>query len=358
MACRPEDIIRDDIRAMVGYRVADASGMIKLDAMENPYPLPTELRPQIAQVTQAAAYNRYPDAGAVRLKARLREVMAVPQDMDIVVGNGSDELIQALMLAAARPGASVMSLEPSFAMFRLIATYCGLRYVGVPLDADFNIDTDRLLAAMAEQRPGLVIIAFPNNPTGNLFNESAVEKIVGAAPGMVLLDEAYHAFAGRTFMQQLARYPNLLVMRTLSKLGLAGLRLGMLAGPRAWLEQVDKVRLPYNVNVLTQLIVEKVLQHHDLLAAQAALIRNERERLLDDLRRISGVEPYPSDANFILFRVKAADETFEALKSRRVLIKNLHGSHEALSQCLRVTVGTPEENDIFLGALRESLPVH
>ena len=356
MANGPEEIIRDDIRSMAGYHVADSRGMIKLDAMENPYPLPAELRPEIARLAESAAYNRYPDAGAVRLKARLREVMAVPGDMDIVVGNGSDELIQALMLAATRPGATVMSLEPSFVMFRLIAAYCGLRYVGVPLDSHFGIDTDRVLAAIAEQRPALVIIAFPNNPTGNLFDPSSVERIIQAAPGMVLLDEAYHAFAGRTFMHELARHPNLLVMRTLSKLGLAALRLGMLAGRSAWLEHVDKVRLPYNVNVLTQLIAEKVLERHDLLAAQAAAIRKERGRLLDELGGIPGVWPYPSDANFILFRVKAADATFEALKARRVLIKNMHGSHEALSQCLRVTVGTPEENAIFLGALRESLP--
>ena len=340
---------------MDGYHVPDATGMVKLDAMENPYPLPDALRPQIARLVEQASYNRYPDPNASRLKARLREVMAVPSAMDILVGNGSDELIQALMLACGKQDAVVMGLEPSFAMFRLIAAFCGMRFIGVPLRADFALDAERTLQAVAEHRPGLIFIAFPNNPTGNLFDPAAIERIVQQAPGLVVVDEAYHAFAGQTFMPQLARFPNLLVMRTLSKLGLAGLRLGMLAGARTWLEHLDKVRLPYNVNVLTQLIAEKVLQHHGLLAEQAASIRAERGKLYESLCSLPGVAPYISEANFILFRVPAADAVFAGLRARRVLIKNLHGSHPMLAQCLRVTVGTPDENARFLGALKESL---
>lgn len=340
---------------MGGYHVPDATGMVKLDAMENPYPLPGALRPQIARLVEQASFNRYPDSNASQLKARLREVMAVPPAMDILVGNGSDELIQALMLACARPGAAVMGLEPSFSMFRLIAAFCGMRFIGVPLKEDFALDADRTLQAIAEHQPGLVFIAFPNNPTGNLFDPAAIERIVRQAPGLVVVDEAYHAFAGQTFMPELARLPNLLVMRTLSKLGLAGLRLGMLAGARTWLEHLDKVRLPYNVNVLTQLIAEKVLQHHGLLAEQAASIRAERDKLYQSLLSLPSVAPYVSEANFILFRVPAADAIFEKLRARRVLIKNLHGSHPMLAQCLRVTVGTPDENARFLGALKESL---
>jgi histidinol-phosphate aminotransferase len=351
----PEEVFRDEIRAMGGYRVPDATGMVKLDAMENPYPLPEALRPQIARLVEQASFNRYPDSNANLVKARLREVMAVPPAMDILVGNGSDELIQALMLACARPGAAVMGLEPSFVMFRLIAAFCGMRFVGVPLREDFALDAERTLEAIAEHRPGLVIIAFPNNPTGNLFDPAAIERIVRHAPGLVVLDEAYHAFAGQTFMPQLTRFPNLLVMRTLSKLGLAALRLGMLAGARTWLQHLDKVRLPYNVNVLTQLIAEKVLQHHGLLAEQAAAIRAERGNLYQSLQSLPGVQPYVSEANFILFRVSAADAVFEGLKARRVLIKNLHGSHPMLTQCLRVTVGTPDENARFLEALKEAL---
>jgi histidinol-phosphate aminotransferase len=249
----------------------------------------------------------------------------------------------------------VMGVEPSFVMFRMIATLCGVRFAGVPLEADFSLDADRLVAAMAEHRPALVFIAYPNNPTGNLFDAAAIARIIEAAPGLVVVDEAYHAFAGRSFMPRLRDHPNLLVMRTLSKSGLAGLRLGLLAGRDAWLTHVDKVRLPYNINVLTQLVAEQVLRHEALLAQQAAAIRAERTRLFAELGHLPGVRAFPSDANFILFRVAAAQRVFNDLKRQGVLIKNLHGSHPALAECLRVTVGTPAENDRFLGALGSAL---
>lgn len=351
----PEHIIRDEIRAMSGYRVPESTGMVKLDAMENPYQLPSQLQSEIARLVETTALNRYPDSGAVRLKSRLREVMDIPPATDILVGNGSDELIQSLILTVARPGASVLGLEPSFVMFRMIAAFCGVRFIGVPLNPDFTIDTEGVLAAITEHQPPLIFIAFPNNPTGNLFDVEAMARIIRAAPGIVVVDEAYHAFAGQTFMPRLTDFPNLLVMRTLSKLGLAGLRLGVLAGARAWLQHVDKVRLPYNVNVLTQLIAENVLRHYDLLAQQAAAITADRARLSADLEHVPGARPFPSAANFILFRIPGASEVFTGLKQRGILIKNLHGTHPALAQCLRVTVGTPDENSRFLDALKETV---
>lgn len=355
MAKTPEDIIRDEIRALSAYHVPDSTGMVKLDAMENPYRLPADLQVEVARLVESAALNRYPDPGAARLKARLREAMQIPPGMDLLLGNGSDEIIQMLVLAAARPGAAVLGLEPSFVMFRMIAAFCGVRFVGVPLKSDFSLDRDRVLAAVAEHRPALVFIAYPNNPTGNLFDASAIENIIELAPGIVVLDEAYHAFAARTFMPRLKDFPNLLIMRTLSKLGLAGLRLGVLAGAGAWLAHVDKVRLPYNVNVLTQIIAEKVLQHQDLLAQQAAAIKAERTRIFDELKRMPGVQPSPSDANFILFKATGANRVFDGLKQSGILIKNLHGSHPALAECLRVTVGTRDENSRFLSALKETV---
>lgn len=355
MAGKPEDIIRNEISALSGYHVPDASGMVKLDAMENPYRLPADVQIEIARLVETAALNRYPDSGAARLKACLRVAMRIPPGMDVLLGNGSDELIQMLIMAAARPDATVLGLEPSFVMFRMIATFCGVRYVGVPLTPEFGLDVDRIMTAIAEHQPALVFIAYPNNPTGNLFDAAAMVRIIEAAPGAVVVDEAYHAFAGRTFMPRLEDYPNLLVMRTLSKSGLAGLRLGLLAGGNAWLAHVDKVRLPYNVNVLTQLVAEKVLRHQDLLAQQAAAITVERTRLFDELKRLPGVRPFPSDANFILFRTGMADGVFNGLKQRGVLIKNLNGSHPSLVDCLRVTVGTPEEDGRFLESLRATL---
>ena len=351
MAKTPDEIIRDEIRALSAYPVPDAVGMVKLDAMENPYRLPQELCRTLAERLAGAALNRYPDPAARELKTQLRAAMQIPAGMELMLGNGSDELIQMLALAVARPGAVVLGIEPSFVMFRMIATFAGVRYVGVPLRADFSLDAAAAVGAVEQHRPALIFIAYPNNPTGNLFDASAITRIIGAAPGLVVVDEAYHVFAGASFMPRLAEFPNLLVMRTLSKLGLAGLRLGLLAGHGAWLNHVDKVRLPYNVNVLTQLAAVEVLQYPDVLEAQAAAIRRERTRVFVELRRLPGVDAYESDANFILFRIANANQVFDGLKQRKVLIKNLGGSHPLLADCLRVTVGTPAENAQFLSAL-------
>ncbi len=355
MSKLPEDIIRGEILALKAYHVPDAAGLVKLDAMENPYRLPEPLRGELGTVVGAAEINRYPDPGAQRLKARLRAVLGVPESAALLLGNGSDEIIQMLTLAVARPGAVVLGVEPAFVMFRMIATLCGVRFAGVPLKPDFSLDTAAMLAAIQAEQPALVFIAYPNNPTGNLFDAAAIERIIAAAPGIVVIDEAYHAFAQQSFMERLPLHPNLLVMRTLSKSGLAGLRLGVLAGAPAWLEHIDKVRLPYNVNVLTQLAAEKVLQHDALLDEQAAALRAGRAQLQAELRGIAGVTAFPSAANFILFRVARAAAVFEKLKQRGVLVKCLDGSHPALADCLRVTVGTPDENAQFIAALRAAV---
>ena len=347
----PEEIIRAEIHVLSAYHVADPGGMVKLDAMENPYRLPRELCGAIAARVAGAALNRYPDPGARELKAMLRTAMQIPAGMELVLGNGSDELIQMLALAVAKPGAVMLGLEPSFAMFHLIAAYTGMRYVGVALNADFNVAAARTLAAIEQHEPALIFIAYPNNPTGNLFDAEVVGRIIDAAPGIVVVDEAYHAFAQRSFMPRLTDFSNLLVMRTVSKLGLAGLRLGVLAGREDWLRHIDKVRLPYNVNVLTQLVAVEALREPNVLQAQAAAIRAERVRVLTELRRVPGVEAYASDANFILFRAAGADQLFNGLKQSGILIKNLNGTHPLLADCLRVTVGTPDENTQFLGAL-------
>jgi len=355
MAMTPEQVIRDEVRALAAYHVPDSQGMVKLDAMENPYGLPREIAEEIARLAAAAPLNRYPDPAARTLKLRLRETMSIPEGAELLLGNGSDELIQMLALAAARPGAVLMGVEPSFVMFRLIAGFAGMRYVGVPLGPGFGLDQPALESAVREHRPALIFLAYPNNPTGNLFDAQAMERILAMSPGLVVVDEAYHAFAGASFLPRLAACANLLVMRTLSKLGLAGLRLGLLAGAPQWLREVDKVRLPYNVNVLSQQVAELVLRRPEVLDRQAAAIRAERGRLFARLTGLSGVQAFPSEANFILFRTAKADAVFAALKARGVLIKNLNGSHPMLADCLRVTVGTPEEDDRFVDALSASL---
>ncbi len=349
----PSRWIRPEIRALKAYHVPDARGLIKLDAMENPYPLPEELRQPWLEVLRQAELNRYPDPRAEALTARLRETMGVPAGSALVLGNGSDELIQILAMAMAGPERSLVTVEPGFAMYRMIATFCGLDYHGVSLREDFSLDLEATLAAIARHRPALVFLAYPNNPSGNLFQREAMRRIIEASPGLVVIDEAYHAFAEESWLGEVGEYPNLVVMRTLSKMGLAGLRLGFMAGPPAWLNEFDKLRLPYNINVLTQLSAEFALRHGEVFERQTRLLRQQREHLLSALAAMAGVEPYPSRANFILFRVPSgqAGAVFEQLRQAGILIKKLDGAGPLLKDCLRVTVGTEQENAAFLRAL-------
>jgi histidinol-phosphate aminotransferase len=343
MVAGPLAVIRDEVRALTGYPVPPSAGMVKLDAMENPYGLPGELKQRIAALVAGATLNRYPDPRAPELKAMLRKAQGVPAAMEM------------LALAAARPGAVLLAPEPSFVMYRVLANVTGMRYVGVPLATDFSLDLPAMLAAIAQHQPALVFLAYPNNPTGNLFDDAAVEAVISATPGLVIVDEAYQPFARQTFMNRLATYDNLLVMRTLSKLGLAGLRLGFLAGNPQILAEIDKIRLPYNVGVLTQSIAVEVLRHGAVLDAQAAAIRRERGRITKALQGIAGITTFASAANFILFRVAEATRVHAAVRERGVLVKNLDGGNPQLAGCVRVSVGTPVQNDLFLDALRASL---
>ncbi len=355
----PQDLIRPAIRALSAYHVPPSGGMVKLDAMENPYRWPDDMIKQWLALLRDVELNRYPDPTAAPLVVRLRQVMAVPDDSAVLLGNGSDELIQMILMAMADPQHVVLAPTPSFVMYKMIADVVGMPFVGVPLNADFSLNRSTMLAAIAEHQPAVVFLAYPNNPTGNLFDTQTVHDIIQAASGVVVVDEAYHAFAASSFMNELNKYPNLLVMRTVSKMGLAGLRLGLLAGASAWLQEFDKVRLPYNINVLTQVSAEFALNNLAILQQQTDQICRDREILLNALRSIAGLEVFPSKANFILFRTPAAraTEIFMALKARKVLIKNLSAVGGLLSDCLRVTVGTPEENTIFLRELRQILSV-
>jgi len=351
-----EHWVRPEIRALSAYHVQDASGLVKLDAMENPYTWPDELRDEWAQLIRDTDVNRYPDPAASKLSERLAQTMGVPAGMRLILGNGSDEIIQMIAMSLSGPGRCVLSVDPGFVMYRMIATFCGMHYVGVPLKSeDFSLDVAAIRQAMAEHLPAVVFLAYPNNPTGNLYDEQAMIEIIEAAPGLVVVDEAYAPFTDASFMARLGQYDNLVVMRTVSKMGLAGLRLGLLAGPAEWLDEFDKVRLPYNVNVLTQVSAEFALRHKDVFDEQTASIRAERERLLAAFAQLPGVTVFPSAANFILLRTPPgkADAWFAGLKQRGVLIKNLNGAHPLLADCLRPTVGTPEENTRMLAAFAE-----
>lgn len=348
--------IRPEIRRLAAYQVADATGLTKLDAMENPYSL-DELTGHWPEVLASAEINRYPDPSASRLRDMLSRVMAVPECAATMLGNGSDELIQMLAMAVSGEGRCMLSFEPGFVMYRMIAEFVGMHYVGVPLDSQFEIDMAATRQAIELHQPAIIFIAYPNNPTGNLFDEKDLEEILNIAPGLVVLDEAYHPFAQHSFMPRLAQYDQLLVMRTVSKMGLAGLRLGMLAGNPALIQEIDKVRLPYNINVLTQHAAASALEHVSVLDEQAGMIRDQRQAMLKSMAEISTIEVFPSRANFILFRVleTEAGAVFESIRKDGVLIKNMKATDGLLKNCLRVTVGTPEQNSDFLAALKKAL---
>lgn len=357
MNSRIQQWVRPEIQALKAYHVPAAAGFVKLDAMENPYSWPAPLVDEWLDALRAVSLNRYPDPGAKSLKQQLRATFAIPAASEVLLGNGSDELIQMILMAVAGPGRGVLAPEPAFSMYKIISAGVGLTYHGVPLNGDFSLDVPAILSAIAERRPAVVFICYPSNPTGNLFAREDIRAIIEAAPGVVVVDEAYSAFCDDSFFDELSRYPNLLILRTVSKLGLAGLRLGFLVGGADWLHELDKIRLPYNISVMTQVSAEFALSHYPVLLDQTSRIRAERAHLAEALAALPGVTPFPTAANFILFRVAAGRvaEIFQRLKDRRVLIKNLDGSHPALHDCLRVTVGTPEENQAFLAALRAAL---
>lgn len=356
MSRGPRDLVRPEVLSLKAYPVASAEGFVKLDAMENPYRLPEALARAMGERLAEVAVNRYPDPAAPQLRRRLREAMGIPDSLGILLGNGSDEIIQIVTLALARPGAVVLAPEPSFVMYRMSATAAGMRFEGVALRDDFSLDEAALDRAMARHRPALSWLAYPNNPTGNLFPREAIVRAVRQAPGLVAVDEAYYPFSGgATMLDEVGRHPNLLLVRTVSKLGLAGLRLGLAIGPQEWIEELEKLRPPYNVNVLTAAAAELILGHRGVLERQAEEIVAGRARLEAALDTIPGVRRFPSAANFVLARVPDGPRAHEGLKARGILVRNLHGSHPLLANCLRLTIGTAEENAKLIEALAASV---
>jgi histidinol-phosphate aminotransferase len=324
--------------------------------MENPYTLPEPLREELGRRLAAVEVNRYPDPGHARLKARLREAMAIPDSLEVLLGNGSDEILQIVTVALARPGAAVLGVEPSFVMYRMAALAAGMRYIAVSLRPDFTLDEDAVREAIERERPALTWIAYPNNPSGNLFPREAILGMVAASPGLVAVDEAYYAFAGgASLLDEVGRHPNLVVVRTVSKLGLAGVRVGVAIGAAAWLREFEKLRMPYNVSSLDAAAAEFLLSHREVFDEQTRAIVAERGRLERALDCMRGLARFPSAANFILVRVADGPGTFEALRQRGILVRTFHGSHPLLAHCLRLTVGTPDENTRMLEALAAAL---
>jgi len=341
-------MIRSDIKALRAYHVPDSSGMIKLDAMENPFPLPDDLRARWLEQLAGVDINRYPDAGMTELRGKIAKREGVEPEQ-ILLGNGSDELIQMILLANV-PGACVVP-QPTFVMYDLVSRWMKRPVATVPLAKDFSLNADQFLQVCAREKAELGFLACPNNPTGNLWQRETVERIAKNFDGMLVIDEAYGPFAERTHIDLLSY--NVMVLRTFSKLGWAGIRLGYLIGEADVIAHLNKVRMPYNINALTQATASFLLDHFDVFEAQAAELCAERTRVSEALAGMADVEVFPSQANFVLIRVADANKVFDALKQRRILVKNLHGGDALLANCLRITIGSSEENDAVLAAMRE-----
>ena len=344
---------------MHAYAVQDSAGLLKLDAMENPHRLPEPLQQELGRRLGALALNRYPAGRVQDLRQALKSHAGIPSGFDLMLGNGSDEIIALLALALDVPGAGILAPVPGFVMYAMSAQLQGLRFVGVPLTADFALDLPAMLRAIAQHQPSIIYLAYPNNPTANLWDDAAMASIIEAAPGFVVIDEAYQPFAGRSFLERVTRYSHVLLMRTMSKFGLAGVRIGYLIGPDALIAELDKVRPPYNISVLNAECALFALEHSDVYAAQARDIVVQRRWLIAQLSCLPGLRVFPSDANMILVRLPgagdSAERVFAGMRARGVLVKNVSNLHPLLANCLRLTVGLADENRTMLSALKESL---
>jgi histidinol-phosphate aminotransferase len=354
--------VREIIQQQSSYHVPQAGDYIKLDAMENPWPMPAAINQAWRDSLAALQLNRYPDPQAGEVVQRLRAVMDIPDTVAVMPGNGSDELIQVIMMALAGEDKTVLAPSPSFVMYEVLARACGLTYVDVPLKKNFTLDMTAMQEAIARHQPAVIFLASPNNPTGVAYRQTEIEAILELAPGLVVVDEAYQPFAsnaGGSYMSRIADYPDLIVMRTLSKVGLAGIRLGLIAGHVDWLTELDKLRLPYNINTLTQATALFALDHWSVFQQQIEMICVQRERVYNVLSAIPGVFAWPSETNFILFRLstRQAVEVHAQLLKQGIMIKCLHREGTALDNCLRVTIGREDENGAFLTALAALLEI-
>jgi histidinol-phosphate aminotransferase len=333
-------LVKKGVSSLTAYSAKEIPCRVKLDANESPFGFGEALK-----AVQGIHTNRYPDPEAKRLIRLIAQDLGVEED-NILQGNGSDELIYYLI---ATFGGPVLFPVPTFSMYGIIAQALGEKKIAIPLNEDFDIDIEKTLAAIKKEKPRLIFLSSPNNPTGNCFSSDAILKIVDASGGLVVVDEAYQPFSSRRgFLPLLRDYENLLIMRTLSKVGLAALRLGFLAADSQIISEVNKVRLPFNVNALSQAVAAEALKEKKKMKEFIRDIVAERERLINEMEKIKGVKPFPSEANFILLGVGEAGKTYDALLKKGILVRNMH---EAVPGCLRVTVGTRRENDAFLRAL-------
>lgn len=350
---KASSLVREELKSLLPYQAPYFDNVLKLDANENPYPLPEEVMKKIYWETVAAGFSRYPDPMAVKLRESLAAYTGVGPD-NIMVGNGSDELILDLMLTFGT-GAKFAVASPSFVMYEIQGRIASATRIDVPRRKDFHLDLPALQKAAGEPGVKLVIICTPNNPTGTATPRRDIEAILENTGALVVVDEAYGEFGGESCVPLLGRYPNLIVLKTFSKaFGLAGLRVGYLLADASVVNELLRVKQPFNVNSFSQVAARLIMENLEPFQERIEIILKERDRLYAELSAIPGVETYPTEANFILFKTALpAARIYQGLLERRVLVRSVDSP--SLPRCLRVSVGMPEEDNHFLASLKEIL---
>lgn len=349
-----EDLVKSKVKALKAYHVENFDCEIKLHANENSFPPPAEILDLFQDTFRTFQLNRYPDPSSQKLKAALSHRLSVPPS-HLAVGNGSDELIALLLQIFCDAGDTVAFPDPTFAMYSIIARGMGLKAQTFPLDDRWDFAAEPFLEMLEEHQAKIVFLSYPNNPTGNCFSHAEIQKVIERFQGITVVDEAYYDFARRTFLDQLKAHNNLVVLRSLSKIGLAGLRVGYGIADPVIIEQINKIRLPYNSNTVSQELSAKLLEHFEPVQKQIDLILEQRDWLAQALAQVPGLQVFPSDSNFILFRVERnSEDVFNRLVEKGILIRDL-SSHPRLKNCLRVTVGTHEENAEFVTQIKAIL---
>ena len=347
-----KSFVKKEVKELKPYHIENTPCRIKLDAMENPYPLSEALMKKVVEGIKGIKINRYPDPLASRLKDIISLHVKTPVD-NIIIGNGSDELIQLILTAFGGHGDRVLLPIPTFSMYGIIAMSLSLMPEGVSLGKNWALPLDKFLSNMERIKPKVIFISYPNNPTGNSFDKESILKVLEKTTGIVVIDEAYYDFSRKTFLPYLKECKNLIILRTLSKIGMAGLRVGYLMADKEICQELNKVRLPYNSNALSQEISSIILENRTEIQKQIGAIISERDKLMEGLKEIEGIEPYPSETNFILFKIdRDSKEVFDRLSDNGILVRNF-GNDDYLKNCLRVTIGTSEENDEFLDEIKK-----
>ncbi len=348
--------VKPAVRALKAYTLTPRPAQVKIDQNENPFELPQQMKRRVLEQALSRPWARYPEFDPRELLEALARHAGWPAE-GILAGNGSNEMIEALFLVTVGPGVRVLIPQPTFTLYALMTTVLAGEAVRVDLGPSLQYDLPALIGARRASGAALTIVCSPNNPTGGLLEPSDIERLADAADGLLVVDEAYHEFAGVSAVPLLARHKNLVVLRTFSKaMGMAGLRLGYLLAAPELVREINKGRLPYNVNFFTQAAAQAALAEPEALSANVARLVRLREDLLARLATIDGLKAYPSRANFILIELAQAEPkaVFERLLSRGVLVRDVT-SYPRLARCLRVSVGSESENEALLAALREAL---